>query len=92
MVAALRFQTAPGGSLMGRFGFEALGCSSVPFLCRRRELHHVLEFLRLVEFQRQRRDRGSARISRVDRSRLVSKMVHRLALRMPAARARCAQA
>jgi len=29
MEAALRFQTAPGVAFMGRFGFEALGCSAV---------------------------------------------------------------
>jgi hypothetical protein len=26
---------------MGRFGFEVLGFYAVPFLCRRRELHHA---------------------------------------------------
>ena len=66
---------------MGRFGFEALGCSAVLFLGRRRELHHVLAFLRLVEFQRQRRDRGTASVGRMDRPRLMAKMVHGFALR-----------
>ena len=71
----------PAVAFKGRFGFEALGCSAVRVLGARRELHHVLEFLCFVEFQRQRRDRSAARIGCMDRSRLMPEMVHSLALR-----------
>ena len=62
----------PAVAFMGRFGFEALGCFAVRFLGRVRELHDVLEFLCLVEFQRQRRDRDTASVGSVNRPGLVT--------------------
>jgi hypothetical protein len=66
---------------MGRFGFEALGCFALWFLSRVRKLYHVLEFLRLVELKGQSRDRGTASVGRMDRSRFMAKMVHGFAFR-----------
>ncbi len=66
---------------MGRFGFEALGFFAVRFLGRRRELHHVLLLLCLVELQWQGRDRGTTSVGSMDRPRFMAQMVHRLALR-----------
>ena len=80
----------PAVAFMGRFGFEALRCSAVLLLGCRRELHHVLVFLRFVEFQRQCRDRGATSIDGMDRPGLRPEMIHGFALRH--ARARCAQA
>ena len=69
MTAAPRFQTAPGGGLYGAVWLRSAGYSAAWFLDCVCELHHVFALLRFVEFQRQRRDRGTARIGRVDRMR-----------------------
>jgi len=79
--AALRFQTAPGGGLYEAVWLRSAGVVLPCVLGCVRELHHVFEFLCLVELQRQRRDCGSACIGRVDRSRFVPEMVHCFALR-----------
>ena len=68
---------------MGRFGFEALGCSAVPCLGRVCELHHVLASSCLVEFQRQRRDGGTASVSGMNRPGFMPEMVHGFPFRHP---------
>jgi hypothetical protein len=59
-------KTPPAGGVMGRFGFEALVAVFAGLGCGR-ELHHVLAFLRLIELQRQGRDRGTASVGCMDR-------------------------
>ena len=66
MEAALRFQTATGGGLYGAVWLRSAGLFRAR-LRRRCELNHVLEFLRLVELQRQRRDRCTASVGGMDR-------------------------
>jgi hypothetical protein len=65
--AALRFQTAPGGCLYGAVWLRSAGLFCAWFLGGRCELHHVLDFLRLVELQRQCRDRNTASVGGMDR-------------------------